>query len=237
MRKIALILFTVLVFGTLLACSSSSCSDSGGADYFGPCPPDQVALWSDTAGRYTCVNECPSGYSKVKDPYAWYEICKKNCSDGNPPTFNYDTTEWECSSSPTSTPTSSPTDGPTSTPTPTPTATATPTATPTSGTSCIQGTWTGNSQSNKGWGDQGLTFIIQANGTSLSGTAKHTSAGVTTASPATGTIGSTTPPTSFSFGNSADTTYVGTFEDCDTITGTYTDVNGDSGTFTLYKVN
>lgn len=231
MRRIALILLTVLAFGGALSCSSSSCSDSGGSDYFGPCPPGQVALWSDAAGMYTCVSECPPGYSQVKEPYAgYYDICKKNCSDGSTPTFNYDTYEWECDSSPTATPTSSPTGEPTSTPTSSPTATAT------SSTSCIQGTWTGNSQSSIGWGDQGLTFIIQANGTSLSGTAKHTSAGVTTATDATGSIGSTTPPTSFRFGNSGDTVYVGTFVNCDTITGTYTDVHGDSGTFTVYAV-
>lgn len=238
MRKLILIMLTVIAFGFLMACIDSGGADTEGNDirdgFTGMCPYGEISFWNDVERRWHCYKECPVGYVAIKAPWA-SQTCVKPCPDGNMPVFSYFAHVWECNGSPTATPTVTATATATVVPTVPPTATPTATAED----NCINGTWTGTCKSTRpGYGGQDLTFVISANGTSISGSVKHVSDGVTWTHSATGSIGrsdSPPPPTSFRFGNSSDTTFEGTFVDCHTIQGTYTDVHGDKGTFLIER--
>lgn len=243
MRRLILMMLTVTIFGFLL--STMACwLSSGGADtepgeadsdiregFTGMCPDGEISFWNDVERRWHCYKECPDGYVEIRAPWA-SQTCVKPCPDGSMPVFGA-AYVWECNGSPTATPTATAT----ATAVPTVPPTATPTAT--AEDNCINGTWTGTCESTMpGYGGQNLTFVISANGTSISGSVKHVSDGVTWTHSATGSIGrsdSPPPPTSFRFGNSSDTTFEGTFVDCHTIQGTYTDVHGDKGTFLIER--
>lgn len=243
MRRIALILLTVLLFGIGLACDSGSCSDNDSGGTAGLCSAGRYPLWNEERTGYVCLRECPDGTLLMPNS-SGYE-CARLCSDGSAPSWNWQKGDWECDEDPTATPTATATPTGTATATstatatatdyPTPTATATATPTATAESNCINGTWTGTSKSNIGWGDQTLTFNITSNGKSISGSVKHVSDGTSWSHSASGTIGSVDPPTTFKFSNSSETTYTGTFVNCNKIVGTYTDVHGDSGTFTMTK--
>ena len=101
MRRIIAILITAMLFGTLLACASGSCSDSGGGVFDDYCPSGYYPLWNESTRLFECVKECPTGYTNMYNPEIDEFGCVKNCPDGNPPTYNESTSKWECNGSPT----------------------------------------------------------------------------------------------------------------------------------------